>query len=496
MQWLWGSKPPRLEPVEGDIVYPTHFMDNKAIFDGMLLASAWQFNDVLDADKLHGSFCRLLEIGDWRKLGGRFRRPPGQRSWELHVPAEFTPERPAVVYTHEVFDVKVQEHPLARQIPRPSTGGPKFHPSPVPLRPLMVRPGAAETMEEFLSRDDPALALHIASFQDGTIVSLTWPHCLMDMMGLKSLVEAWSLVLAGREAELPVLAGAREDILYESTNLDLAKKETSVIEQDRLDGFRIIFFALCLLWDIIWNRIEARILYLPKKTVENLRSEGLRDIIADSKPDAETPWISESDALLATWAKALAQSQPSPRPIIAMNPFDMRGRAPGFSNSGQEVYIQNVVTESFTTLPTSLLSSSIGQIALSCRRSLQEQIAPAQILALLRSLRQLWDSGKDVQILSGPANATLLVTTNWARGNLFHIADFGPAVVKQGEGESERTNPVGMSRFFVTIPLKLSPTARNSMTQLGKDHDGNTWVMGLFNLRTWKAIETLVEGYS
>ncbi|VUC24922.1 unnamed protein product [Clonostachys rosea] len=496
MQWLWGSKPPNLEPVKGDIVYPTHFMDNKDIFDGLLLASAWQFNDVLDADKVHASFCRLLEIGDWRKLGGRFRRAPGQRSWELHVPAEFTPERPGVVYSQEVFDMKLQEHPLARQIPRPSTGGPEFHPSPEILRPLMVRPGAAETMEEFLSRDEPALALHIASFQDGTIVSLTWPHSLMDIMGLKSLVEAWSLVLAGREADVPVIAGAREDILYESTNLDLAKKEKSILEQNRLGGFRIIFFALRLLWDIIWNRVEARILYLPKKTVENLRSEALADITADSKPGAEAPWISESDALLAVWAKSLAQSQSSPRSMIAMNPFDMRGRAPGFTNSGREVYLQNVVTESFTTLSPDLVSSSIGQIALACRRSLQEQTTPVQILALLRSLRQLWDSGKDVQTLSGPANADLLVTSNWARGNLFHIANFAPAVVKQGEDESERTNPVGTSRFFVTIIMKLSPTARNSISQLGKDHDGNTWVMGIFNARTWKAIKTTVDKYS
>ena len=31
------------------------------------------FNDVLDAGNLHASLSRLLEIGDWRKVGGRLR---------------------------------------------------------------------------------------------------------------------------------------------------------------------------------------------------------------------------------------------------------------------------------------------------------------------------------------------------------------------------------------------------------------------------------------
>jgi hypothetical protein len=32
-----------------------------------------RFNDVLDADKLHASLSRLLEIGDWKKVGGRLK---------------------------------------------------------------------------------------------------------------------------------------------------------------------------------------------------------------------------------------------------------------------------------------------------------------------------------------------------------------------------------------------------------------------------------------
>jgi hypothetical protein len=38
------------------------------------VATVMLFNDVLDADMLNASLSRLLEIGDWRKLGGRLKR--------------------------------------------------------------------------------------------------------------------------------------------------------------------------------------------------------------------------------------------------------------------------------------------------------------------------------------------------------------------------------------------------------------------------------------
>lgn len=55
-----------------DDVYPLHAFDDlktRRIFVTRVL----RFNDVLDADMLNASLSRLLEIGDWRKLGGRLR---------------------------------------------------------------------------------------------------------------------------------------------------------------------------------------------------------------------------------------------------------------------------------------------------------------------------------------------------------------------------------------------------------------------------------------
>jgi hypothetical protein len=56
-----------------DDVYPVHVLDDTKTMRSVLIAWTLCFNDVLDAHKLQFSLAELLEIGDWRKLGGRLR---------------------------------------------------------------------------------------------------------------------------------------------------------------------------------------------------------------------------------------------------------------------------------------------------------------------------------------------------------------------------------------------------------------------------------------
>lgn len=56
-------------PYVADDVYPLHTLDHNPNYVDWVM----RYNDVLDADMLKKSLSRLLEIGDWRKLGGRFR---------------------------------------------------------------------------------------------------------------------------------------------------------------------------------------------------------------------------------------------------------------------------------------------------------------------------------------------------------------------------------------------------------------------------------------
>jgi hypothetical protein len=71
---LFGAKPTPALKVDGDEVYPLFVLDDTKLYRELMLTWTFCFNDVLDAKKLHSSLSKLLEIGDWRKLGGRVRQ--------------------------------------------------------------------------------------------------------------------------------------------------------------------------------------------------------------------------------------------------------------------------------------------------------------------------------------------------------------------------------------------------------------------------------------
>lgn len=62
---------PEARGVSGDVVYPLHMLDDTKGCRAYFLAWTLRFNDVLDAHQLHESLSKLLEIGDWKKVGGR-----------------------------------------------------------------------------------------------------------------------------------------------------------------------------------------------------------------------------------------------------------------------------------------------------------------------------------------------------------------------------------------------------------------------------------------
>lgn len=109
-----SSAPPR---VETDDVYPLHILDDTKTLRGIIVTWTLRFNDMLDADKLHASLCKLLEIEDWMKIGGRLRRNDN-RELEIYVPRRFTAERPAVSYSHQSHVVNIDELPR-RNSPSP-----------------------------------------------------------------------------------------------------------------------------------------------------------------------------------------------------------------------------------------------------------------------------------------------------------------------------------------------------------------------------------------
>ncbi|KAL5001377.1 hypothetical protein BDV10DRAFT_182610 [Aspergillus recurvatus] len=200
-----------------------------------------RFNDVLDADKLHASLSRLLGIGDWRKLGGRLRLKENGHL-EIHVPQPFTEDRPPVSYSHQTLAVDIEDHPLAKSLPK-ATEVPSIQPGPESFRAFAAPHDAPATLEDFIYEDKPQLSLFITSFNNATLVALSWPYTLMDVMGQQALLHEWSLVLAGRESEVPPMLGAREDVLCAAADTAVEKEEFKLGKM-RLNGRAMLKFGL------------------------------------------------------------------------------------------------------------------------------------------------------------------------------------------------------------------------------------------------------------
>lgn len=59
--------------MDGDTVTPVYAFDDTALNRVMPVCQVLRFPNVMDADTLRTSLGTLLEIGDWRKLRGRWR---------------------------------------------------------------------------------------------------------------------------------------------------------------------------------------------------------------------------------------------------------------------------------------------------------------------------------------------------------------------------------------------------------------------------------------
>ncbi|PHH93229.1 hypothetical protein CDD83_9499 [Cordyceps sp. RAO-2017] len=175
--WSFGKRSP---PQDGEYdVYPVYKLDDNMLCRNLSVSYTMRFNDVLDPYLLLDSLTRLLEIGDWRKLGGRlvWKEDGGL---EIHVPKPFTADRPGVAFTHEdLGSVSIEQHHLGRQFPKP-TDGPSTHPDGELFRSFAARRDLPSTVSGLAERRTPQLSLHITSFADATLVAVCWPHTLMD----------------------------------------------------------------------------------------------------------------------------------------------------------------------------------------------------------------------------------------------------------------------------------------------------------------------------
>ncbi|KAF5616935.1 hypothetical protein F25303_13411 [Fusarium sp. NRRL 25303] len=472
-----------------DIVYPTHMIDNVSVLKFLVMAWTMRFNDVLNADKLHKSLAELLTVGDWKRLGGRLKYGHNKRgALEVHVPTTYTNERPAVSYSHQHYDISIEEHKVANLLPKATSRPSTFRGASGP-RDFGIPPGAPASLKDYTSRDVAMIGLHIITFQDATIVTITWPHVLFDAVGFSHLIEAWSAVLAGHKERVPKVIGAKQDVLYDLGDVVQCGPQYAASEARILSGLAFMMFVIRMLWIIFTHRtVESRIICLPKDVVDRLHQRALKDI-KENNDDLEGPWVSPSDVILAWLTRALAHSSQAPRLISMTTPIDARTRLPQLHNA-EGVYVQNMILGSFVNITPDDLRKTLGKQALVSRRGLLQQLDESNLVGILQLFRKRWDIGKTRAPIFAAPGSQLLVTNNRLKIDLFTAANFRSAVIK-ASGDHKK-NHTGRPVHHYASSLNPGITMRNFVNIHTRDVNGNYWLSGFFTPRQWSRIE---EGF-
>ncbi|KAG5791259.1 hypothetical protein H9Q69_009685 [Fusarium xylarioides] len=473
-----------------EIVYPTHMIDNVSVLKFLVMAWTMRFNDVLNADKLHESVSELLTIGDWKKLGGRLRHGHNKRgALEVHVPTRYTTERPAVSYSHQHYDISIEEHNAANLLPK-ATSRPSTFPGASGPRDYGIPPGAPATLKHYTSQDVPMIGLHIITFQDATLVTITWPNVLFDAVGFSHLIEAWSAVLAGHKERVPNIIGAKDDVLYNLGDISQTGTQYVASEARILSGIAFILFVIRMLWIILTQpTVESRIICLPKDVVGKLHQHALEDIKGENLGN-DGPWVSPSDAILAWLTRALVDPSKARRPISMTTPIDARTRLSQLQNS-DGIYVQNMILGSFVNITPDDLRRPLGKQALVSRQGLLQQLDESNLIGILQLFRKRWDDGKTRAPIFAAPGSQLLVTNNRLKIDLFTAADFGPAVV-QASKDQQRKNRPGRPVHHYASSLNPGITMRNFVNIHTRDLEGNYWLSGFFTPSQWSRIE---EGF-
>ncbi|TVY60865.1 Transcriptional regulator sdnM [Lachnellula suecica] len=474
---------PSLRGAMDDDVYPIHLLDSANEYRNIFMSYLFHFNDVLDCDKLADSLTGLLKIGHWRQLGGRLRlKEDGQL--EICVPPSWTPQRPAIFVTHDAFSENIATHPLGSGLPQvSSTNGPdspSVRKLSTDLRPFAGSSSAPKTTTELIDRDAPLLSLHVTTFADSTVVVVSWPHILMDAMGLQALMRNWSLVLHNKATSVSPVLGAQEDVLREVELQipDNDQRQELVVEKLAPGPLGMTYLILRFLWLMLWSPgFEERTILLPQRHISRLHAQALGEIAGKDEHEHQQKklYVSEGDVLAAWAAQILAASQPS-SPITVANFINVRFRLPIFQ-AARGVYIQNLLQFIYAPLSPQSLAGPLGQCALSYRTHLAAQSTEEQTRGYLHMQREHVKAHKKLRLVFGDAGATMLTVNNLAKIDFFRTIDFAPAVVGEGK-PTGRLNSPGTIVYFHPLVLNKPSVLTSHLRVLGKDHSGNSWLTG------------------
>ncbi|KAF4992918.1 hypothetical protein FGRMN_6862 [Fusarium graminum] len=488
-----------------DIIYPLHEFDDSPINRHM---QHWtlRFDAVLDTQKLCEALTHLLSQGDWRKLGGRLQFNETGKI-EVHAPRTYTQERPAFQFSEETFPMRTMDHPVAKNLPRARGKAELFAGNAEQFNPLTIGPEWGLDFNEHIRRKEPIIGVHIALFDDATLINLRWVHLVCDFMGIKALVLAWSMVLHGRYDDIPPFMGAYDDPFK---NIGaVPPEEPYALAEMKLspEGFKKTYDRF-LEYVAAYPKSVRRMLVLPDAILQKIKkdfagahsSDRLEIIPKGALFNGQ--FVSDADILSAWAARLCCIILPATdRPVHIMGMYEARHCLPETFPQRKDkpdsspVFVANATfsTSTNTTLQA-LRQQPLARTALLVRESVAKLTKAPQVHAQLHLLRESYSKDKNPVVFAAE-DSFILVVSNFSKMGFFDSIDFSPAVVTPaavGHGKSP-----GKIAWHQWTSLEHDHAQFRNMFQVGgKDGQDNTWMMALLPPEVWDLVEEHLAGLS
>ncbi|CAN9107227.1 unnamed protein product [Alternaria sp. RS040] len=501
------AQPGVFSQVPADIVVPLHSRDDTNQNRNISIEFTMRFDDVLDSQKLVDSLWKLLEKPGWNKVGARLRLSTTNGRLEYHIPSHYTKERPPVNFTQKTYDMRFEEHPIGRKFPVVDEHNDSVQSFDVldSLREITQTENSTTVLDDWIHTDKAQLGLHVVSFKDTTLVTLTWLHTLLDAMGRQALLKAWQAVLEGRDDDVPEFWGFAFDPLAQ-LGAPLDEDRTTVEDKSTPDvKVREKKQESPSPASETKKAPTGRMLYVPASYMARLRTKAMNDLTSldasqitynTSNSSEPEPFLSDGDIFSAWLVKHLVSADatllesPPVRPVIFVNVLGMRDVLSTSSTKYKVLiprgtaFIGNAATGIVS--PFSLkqfLDMPLGHIAARIRKDLVEQGNREAVEASQRA------SCIEQQTNMAPPDAQMapavFVVSNWAKAKLFEV-NFSAAVVSRTDNQG---GPVGKSTTGKPTYIHVYGTDKRASGSgvgpggigncVGKDARGGYWLGGI-----------------
>lgn len=397
------------------------------------------------------------------------------------MPVEFTEQRLGLTYTHVDYAINAANHPLASKLPKASLQ-PAIVCDPDEFHDLIRSKDSPTSMGEYLNRDIPQLGLYIITFKDKTLVTLYWPHTLMDAMGKKALLNAWTLILQGRDDEVVPPHGDGSDPL-----VDLGKNTTEPhgLTSQRLSMFGLAKYGIRNISDFFRTQ-ENRMVCIPGSFIASLRAKAIEEL---TSAGIDQPFLTEGDVLCALWTRVAISHLPheAQRLVVLNNAYSLRTALEVDLLPKGTPYVSNAIGFIHVLLNTQeIFKKPLSYVAFAIRSAIRQLGTRAQVEAFA----SLWrESSAKLPPLFGSSRMHMITYSNWSKARLYEL-DFSTATVKPGGGNKKPGFPTYIQNN------QFGPVLPNAFPIIGKDNDGNFWLSGYMNKGQWEKIGEQLSGMS